>query len=560
MAWLLRVAALVTILSHSTAAEEPPDELVLFYDNVSMANMDPRLQVRLNPPSKGPLVISPTEPWEQWAVFGYNSVLRTPSGQARLYYDCIEGSGVPPGLQGRDSLEGGLSHRRVCLAVSEDGITWTKPLLGVYSRVDPQTNRSSTANNILVEDSGVSVFIDYSPGVPAAERWKMICSTSAYTSPDGITWAKMATHPTTSDMDDTKPTAFYDPKLKKYVVYVRRDLAGFNRAIGRCVTSDLSNWTKEEPGQHCPAVYQCDDKDPGALLDLYTNAYTPYPSIEKPAVHLFFPSMYYHFQGNPYGHSNDGLLDVRMLVSRDGISLDYVSGAWNARSPYVSLGDNSCGEGLASRPQVHGGWCDEKSGELAFTSTDSSAMYMASGHLFSNDGSQVFQYVSAQSFTHGADSNSQSWGANTGIRLLTTRRDGFTYVEAPYLMRTNVTALPSLTTMPVAMPLGCSKGVVVRINMQTGVAGFVAAEVQDTNGTALRGYELGACDAVKGSNLGAIPTWSQGRLVTLPPNLTGNVLLKLALTDAKLFSVRLSCSSGATLGRRRKGSMSEYII
>merc|ERR1719313_1059789 len=98
------------------AVGAPLDELVLFYDNRSVSEMDPRLQVRLNPPSKGPIVLSPTEPWESWGVLSYNSVLRAPDGQARLYYDCIEGSGVPPGQAGQ--LQGGDSHRRVCLAVS----------------------------------------------------------------------------------------------------------------------------------------------------------------------------------------------------------------------------------------------------------------------------------------------------------------------------------------------------------------------------------------------------------------------------------------------------------
>ena len=47
-----------------------------------------------------------------------------------------------------------LSHRRTCLAESADGLTWTKPSLGIYAR------NGSTANNILVEDSGNSVFWD----------------------------------------------------------------------------------------------------------------------------------------------------------------------------------------------------------------------------------------------------------------------------------------------------------------------------------------------------------------------------------------------------------------
>ena len=69
---------------------------------------------------------------------------------------------------------GKISHRRICIAESNDGITWTKPNLGVFDR------NGSTANNIVLENSGVSVFIDGNPEAPASEKFKMACSDSAY--------------------------------------------------------------------------------------------------------------------------------------------------------------------------------------------------------------------------------------------------------------------------------------------------------------------------------------------------------------------------------------------
>ena len=65
------------------------------------------------------------------------------------------------------------------------------------------------------------------------------------------------------------------------------------RSIGRCVTDDFTHWEKETPGGKgpCPTVFHVDLQDPAGNLDIYTNAWTPYPSIESPAVHLFFPSM-----------------------------------------------------------------------------------------------------------------------------------------------------------------------------------------------------------------------------------------------------------------------------
>ena len=100
---------------------------------------------------------------------------------------------------------GGISHRRICLATSQDGISWEKPELGIFPLNISGT--MSTANNILLEDSGNSVFHD--PSDPAFP-WKMVCSASAYKSKDGLRWEKLPYH-TPVEEDDTKPTAYYDP-------------------------------------------------------------------------------------------------------------------------------------------------------------------------------------------------------------------------------------------------------------------------------------------------------------------------------------------------------------
>ena len=42
--------------------------LLLFTDNSLFASIDRRLELRNNAPAKGPRIISPTEPWESWAV------------------------------------------------------------------------------------------------------------------------------------------------------------------------------------------------------------------------------------------------------------------------------------------------------------------------------------------------------------------------------------------------------------------------------------------------------------------------------------------------------------
>ena len=105
--------------------------------------------------------IPPNKPWETWAVFGYNSVVQYGPGEFRMYYDCIEGGGAPSGHRlGSKLKDTNAVFRRICLATSCDGLSWAKPELNVYNR------NGSTANNILLEDSGVSAFLDGNPKEP----------------------------------------------------------------------------------------------------------------------------------------------------------------------------------------------------------------------------------------------------------------------------------------------------------------------------------------------------------------------------------------------------------
>ena len=157
--------------------------------------------------------------------------------------------------------------------------------------------------------------------------------------------------------------------------------------------------------------------------------------------------MFWHFgvgpglvgPGPPWGLPIDGLLDVRLVVSRTGKTLNYTT-ARNARSPFVPLGVNTCG---ASTPSVAGGWCAPRSAtQLRQTSPSTSAMWMASGYVRSPDGLEIFLYLQVQPNTH-AGYKVHVWGTNQGIRLLRMRTDGFVSIDAPYLFSQDLRLLPS---------------------------------------------------------------------------------------------------------------------
>ena len=593
-------ALLIFVVDAACGAEQTK---LLFVDDALFAHIDPALSLRASEPTHGPKVIAQDRPWESWAVFAYNHVLRVPGEQMeyRMYYDCIEGTGCPPGQLCS------LSHRRICVATSTDGLDWAKPELNIFNL------NGSTSNNIILEDSGVSVFVDNAPGVPDTERWKLVCSNGAYASADGLHFHKLPWTPIAED--DTKPTAYWDPTLGKYVIYVRRDVG--SRCIGRCITTNISDWQESSPGG-CPVVFCADSEDPEGD-DIYTNAYTPYPSIENPAIHLFFPSFYHHFgPAAPFGFGNDGLLDIRLIYARQATAkaLKY-SSAINGRAPFVPLGPNGCGPGAASPSEI-GGWCNPTTGVEEKTSFDTSATYMASGYAESPDGNEIFFYSSGQPMTHGGDSSQQLWGKNTGIRVNRLRRDGFVAVEAPYsAVRKDVSAMPTFTTVEVSVPSNCSApkiyntttnttgcsyefpgnkcpalqpnptcathddcsfsahptchgvvatcqrgrcttgvvggdlcvaqstivhetgGVELQVNAVTSVAGKLAVEVRQ-DGKPIPGYTLADAAPIKGNVMAYAATW--GARASLSSFAGQNISLRVAMADAKLYSLTLACA------------------
>ena len=179
-----------------------------------------------------------------------------------------------------------------------------------------------------------------------------------------------------------------------------------------------------------------------------TNSWTRYAGIN-----WFFPTLFHHFtvpddcstsskkcRAAPNGRGSDGLLNIRLVVSRaDTRNLSYVN-AEDGRAPFVDFGLNKCGPN-AVHTTSPGGYCDMKTGVLAETTFDTSGGYMVAGSVNSLDGDEVFTYASGQPFSHngwGYD----TWGTNTGIRLLRSRTHGFVSLSAGYAFNVPVDQMP----------------------------------------------------------------------------------------------------------------------
>ena len=176
-------------------------------------------------------------------------------------------------------------------------------------------------------------------------------------------------------------------------------------------------------------------------------------------------------------------------------------------------------------------------------------MYMVSGHVMSPDGDSVYLYSSGQPFTHGGDSSNQTWKQNTGIRLLTLRKDGFVSVDAPYEFKggANNTLYPNLVTVNVRVPaLPCPLGhhVALAVNFVTSVAGFVAVGVQDaeSGGAEAAGFGLADANRLKGNAVAATASWGSSGSSSMDAFVGKEVAFRVAMADSSLYSLDFQCA------------------
>lgn len=324
---------------------------VLFFDGTHIEATTGDVRLTLHRPAKLGRVLAPTEPWETYAVLAYNTVLKVDAGDFRLYYDCASAKPRTPGGVPE------FAARFTCLAVSSDGVAWTKPNLGL-AEFD-----NSTANNIVWPLSNAkevyrawepgAVFIDAHPNVPDAERFKMLGTwegpsgergTYVFGSRDGLAFAPLFDAPSLTK-SDTMNVAWYDTTLRRYVAFVRIDSptpvesnitcpAGATvRRIGRCEFDALDAWGCSNT--NATEVFTFDGQDP-PCVDVYTNSAVLYGGRL-----LLFPAMYSHMTFATK-LPNDGLLDVRFVFAPNVSSPAAYPPTWDARRPFVSTGVNWC--------------------------------------------------------------------------------------------------------------------------------------------------------------------------------------------------------------------------
>ena len=372
------------------------------------------------------------------------------------------------------------SHSGVtCYAESRDGITWTKPKLGLHEF------EGSKDNNITHMGDGCSTFapfLDTNPNCPPESRYKALATTGdnverkknpslqAWHSPDGLRWSVMRDKPViTAGSFDSQNTAFFDNELGAYRAYWRYFTGGYTdergwkpagvRAIRTATSKDFLTWENQADlafGKNAP------------IVQLYTNAVRPY--ARAPHLLLGFPTRY-----QPKGSQVEPVL----MTSRDGVHFK----RWE--EPLIPI----------TAPKDRD-W--------------NRSNYMTIGVLSLPGKPNELSVYASEAYYQGPGSR---------IRRFTFRVDGFVSATA---------TKGELITKPLTFD-----GTKLMLNLLS--QGETRVEVQDEAGKAIPGFALDDCSPLKGDLIDQAVIWKGGSLDTLSGK---PVKLRFVMQKADLFALQ----------------------
>lgn len=471
----------------------------LFID-FSLIDQVDDVALRVNPPRVGGVAIHRDRAWEHH-LHWVNTVIDD-DGLARLWYSSSRMGA------------GNLNTFRWGYAESLDAVHWRKPELGFVEL------NGVSANNLLPDPAG-SVFKD--PTAPPEERYKGYwlnrdpnvgsLGFGYFASADGLRFTWIGGNGVQL-IGDTQNQVFWDERIGRYVAYFRkwvptgRDekwlsaVGPWRRAVARWETNDLTSrdgWqltdSPVQPGDSAlltselPTVLALDDLDPPDM-DIYTPSVVKYPGAADVYISTF--SAYRHFTEveirDARPPNNDGLMEMQLAVSRDGIAWDRPD-----RRPYVRLDPGG------PRSQM---------------------IYSALGMVVRND--SIYQYGAAYDQSHGLKRSN-----NPGGQIIWTeqRLDGFVGVEAAY-------GGGELITKPLDVA-----GRRLELNIDASASGEARIELQNAEGRAIEGYTLDACDRVLGNHIRRVVTWHGDS--ALPVAAGEPVRLRFVMRGARLYAFQV---------------------
>ena len=463
--------------------------LELLVDDVLIDSMK-GVARRLHSPRSAGTVLTFDKPWEGNTSWG-ESVFK--DGQIyRMYYmgrsdpDYARTSGLEPGEKVVPKHPGFL-----CYAESRDGITWTRPSLGL------QEFNGSKDNNIVAPDVASLVpFLDTNPACPPSERYKMsglreragdgAWSVSLMVSGDGVHWRRLQDKPiltrSGSAAFDGLGNAFWSEHEGCYVLYYRPGSTPGRRArsLARSTSPNFREWSDQT----------LMDFGNTPLEHLYTNSVVPY--FRAPHIYLGFSKRFMPWRQHRLHEDAPwpGLSEAVFMTSRDGIHWNRFMEAfirpgrdernWVHRTTHVSVG-------------------------ALQTAADEISLYVL----------RHYTYPSVH------------------MERFVLRTDGFVSVSADYKGG-------ELITKPFIF-----QGDTLVLNYETSAAGSVRVEIQDPEGRPLPGFSLEESPEIWGDEIAGTVKWKRNvtRMSPSDPEpfarLAGSpVRLRFVMKDADLYSFR----------------------
>ena len=215
-------------------------------------------------------------PWEG-RFSGYSTVLHD-GDRFLLYY------------RGLPEAGGDNTNREVtCVALSEDGRSWTRPELGLFE-VDGSRENNVVLAGAAPASHNFTPFLDTRPGVDPAQRFKALAGSEqsglmAFVSADGVRWERLGDGPVlTAGEFDSQNVAFWSEAEDCYACYFRpgrRGLLGF-RTVSRSTSPDFVSWSE-------PVEMTLGDGPPAHVYTHQTSPYFRAPELYVSIGARFFP-------------------------------------------------------------------------------------------------------------------------------------------------------------------------------------------------------------------------------------------------------------------------------
>ena len=414
------------------------------------------------------------KPWETYGLSKH--IILEDEGRYRMYYLCSDRR------KGNDP-----SASMLCYAESADGLSWTKPNLGIVDF------GGSKENNLVFvrEDAPLrspTVFDD--PSAQPGQRYKMVFrgtengepTVYGAVSPDGLHWEQLP-NPLGSFFTDTMIVVGFDADRGRYFGYYRGWEHG-RRTIAYAETDRFESWP-------VPETIVAADMHDSPDADIYTNAYTRWPGADA---HLIFPSFF---------QRKLDIFELHMMTSRDGLH-------WQRpmRGPIIPSGEpGTDAEGLIT---ASSGVLCVRPGEWSVPITQTNVSHN-------------------QQRSHEEMTKVQRTGYLT---LATWRQDGFVSLEAETEGR--------FTTRPMTFAGGR-----LEVNAWTQYGGEIRVELADTSGEVFtrkaaepivdRTFE--DCDPITGDHLKHTITWKGES--DLSAWAGKPVRLRFRMRRARLYAIQL---------------------